>query len=277
MKTRKDEKVQKEWKTYSFGRTKRENMDVYQAEDGGEDELEFVRSGCKADAIVLFKKIDFDELEEMMERGYKVVWDCYPRFTPAEADALSRKERLFDGCVYVGKTLYTNFYETLKTIVTSGELGKLTAVKMTSLRNLKNDMLLRRAIAAELSVLFSLVGWTSVEDETRTTRRGVAVGNSVMRFSGGVTAEYEYTTEKGKEFSTWEFTFTGGKIVCNALKGVVQVCKDGEDKWVEHRYSVTPKLNLILEDLKKFTQGEEHRFIPIAKFLLLRKVLLGLR
>ena len=268
--------MHKEWKSYSFGRTSRDNMDVYQAEDGGENAIEFVRSGYKADVIVLFKKMDFDDLEEALERGYKIVWDCYPRFTPAEAEALSSKERTFDGCAYAEKALYTNYYAGLKSIVESGELGRLTAVKMTSLRNLKNDMLLRRVIAADLSVLFSLVGWEQVEDETTTTRRGIAIGNSVMRFSNGVTANYEYTTEKGKEFSTWEWTFTGGKIVCNALKGTIRVYKDGAEEKL-HQYSVAPKLNLILTDTKKFSQGEKNGFIPIAKFLHLRKVLLGLR
>ena len=50
--------MHKEWKSYSFGRTSRDNMDVYQAEDGGENAIEFVRSGYKADVIVLFKKMD---------------------------------------------------------------------------------------------------------------------------------------------------------------------------------------------------------------------------
>lgn len=229
----------------------------------------------QADTVVAFKKIDFEELGRLISQNVRIVWEAYPRFTQEQADLLAAGNPDVSKCAYIEKAYYTHYYASLKKGVQSGEYGKLQSVQIRGTRLVDNDMDLRRLILADICVLLSLVNDEISEIKSVKSRRGIAKGRASIRFVGGVTASYDYTTDTDKDRSVWILTFENAILVCSPLKGRVRIIRNGEEEI--HRYSTAVSKRGISEDMRRFLDGEPNAFIPALDFLTVRDLLIRLR
>lgn len=262
-------------KIVGFGRVNKNEVGEYHVNVLELDAKEYLRTQEKASVVVCFKKIDFDDLTALLERGDVVVLDASPRLTDLQAEAVFEKRETFSRCYYPEAVLYTRLYEELTQYCRDGEYGKLLSATMSMRFDGLHDMDLRRKINSDLCVLFGMFGWNLQKTKAIGARRAVPSGEAKLIFANGSRAEYEY--QRGDENqSVWSFIFEKAEIKVFPSTGrTVVVPNDGESK--SKKLSVTPPSGFVERETRRLVKGEGTNMLPLSDFAVIRKVSLKLR